>query len=291
MRVRGWIRAALVVSAVVGPALRAQEPAGPDLRVSQDTTIVDEVTLRDGTTLIGWIVRIVGDSVTIRTHRGLELMVLRREVVSVRRLRGAVRHGQVWPDDASDSRLFLGPTARVPENGGGYFGLYELIFASGAVGLGGQAMVSGGVSLVPGVALDEQVFYIAPKVRLVNLPTLQVAAGGFWIKPGSSDDGAGLIFGTLTGGSRDAAITVTAGFPFVTQGGFEEQPLVMVGGELRIARDLKFISENWILPGEDVSLVSAGLRIITRSLTVEVGAVTSTDGGGFLPIVSFSVVW
>ena len=142
-----------------------------------------------------------------------------------------------------------------------------------------------------GLDLDEQVFYLAPKVQVVNLPSVQAAAGLFWVKPGTSEGSAGLVFGSVTGGSRDAALSVGLAYPFASQGGFSDEPLVMLGGELRADRRIKLVSENWIVPGDDAIVLSFGFRIIAKNLTVEAGAVTVTDGGGVLPIVNFSAAW
>lgn len=279
-----------VVSAVAPAGSLAQGRPVPELRVTPDTTAVEEVTLRDGTTLIGRIVRIGEGGVTVRTLGGLEVMVQPGDIIGVRPLYGSVRSGEFWEEDPSDSRLFLGPTARVPRAGRGYFGVYELVVASGAVGLGAQTMLAGGVSLIPGLDLDEQVFYLAPKVQVVNLPSVQAAAGLFWVKPGTSEPSAGLVFGSVTGGSRDAALSVGLAYPFAARGGFADEPLVILGGELRADRRLKFISENWIVPGSDGMVLSLGFRIIAKHLTVEAGAATVTDGG-VLPIVNFSAAW
>jgi hypothetical protein len=276
---------------VVPAGVSAQDRPAPEPRVTPDTTTIEEITLRDGTTLIGRIVRVGDTDVTVRTLGGLEITVRRNDVIGIRSLRGTVRVGEFWEEDPSDSRLFIGPTARVPQAGRGYIGVYELFIASGAVGLGGPAMIAGGVSLIPGLDLDEQVFYVAPKVQLVNLPAVQAAAGLFWVKPGTSEESAGLVFGSVTGGSRDAALSVGVGYPFASEAGFADDPLVMVGGEFRASRRLKLISENWIVPGEDAAVLSFGFRIIARNLTVEAGAVTTTEGGGFLPIVNFSAAW
>lgn len=283
---------------LAGPAILAGWPlaaqvraAPPTLSVADDSTAIFEIRLADGTTLIGRIARLSGDTVHVRTLGGLEVVTLRRDVIGVRPVRGSVRAGEFWEDDPSDSRLFLGPTGRVVGDGRGYFGVYELFFASGAVGVGDLGMVSAGVSLIPGIDIGEQVFYIAPKLQVLNVPGLQGALGAFWVKPGTSEESAGLVFGTVTGGGRVAAATVALGFPFVSDAGFADDPLVMFGGELRVDRGLKLLSENWVVPGADEVLTSFGARILTSRLTVELGAATSTDGGGFLPVVSFSVTW
>jgi hypothetical protein len=272
--------------------LAAQEPT-QELAVVQDTTVVQQVELRDGTKLTGRVVSIEGEWVTFVTLEGVELRFRRGDVVSVREMSRAQARAGMWPRDGSDSRLFVSPTARVPDHGHGYVGVYELVFPSVGVGLGGVAMLSGGVSIVPGIDIDEQVFYLSGKARFLNVEYVQAAVGVFWVHAGSGDESAGAVFGSITAGSDIASFTGSLGFPFATASGFEEKPLVSLGGEYRASRLVKFITENWIVPGEDGAILSFGIRLITRSLTAELAGIVPTiaDDLYVFPLVSFSYTW
>ncbi len=196
--------------AVVAGSLRAQDPRPLELP-SPDTTRLYEITLRDGTTINGYIVDANGE-LQVRTLGGVELTLRRSDVVAVELSRGIIVGNELWPNDPSDSRLFLGPTARVPGHGRGYFGVYELFFTSGAVGIGDIGMVSAGVSLFPGLNLDEQVFYVAPKIRILNADYVQSAVGVFWIRPLTDEESAGMVYGPLplgTNGQLLAAVSVS----------------------------------------------------------------------------------
>jgi hypothetical protein len=272
--------------------LAAQEPT-QELAVLEDTTVVQQVELRDGTRFTGRVVNIEGEWVTFLTLEGVELRFHRADVASVREMSRAQARAGMWPRDGSDSRLFVSPTARVPDHGHGYVGVYELIFPSVGVGLGGVGMVSGGVSIVPGIALDEQVFYLSGKARFVNVEYVQAAVGVFWVHAGSTDESAGAVFGTVTAGSDIASFTGSLGFPFATASGFEEKPLVSLGGEFRVSRLVKFITENWVVPGEDGAILAFGIRLITRSLTAELAGIVPTvaDDLYVFPLVSFAYHW
>jgi hypothetical protein len=272
--------------------LAAQEPT-QELAVVQDTTVVQQVELRDGTKLTGRVVSIEGEWVTFVTLEGVELRFRRGDVVSVREMSRAQARAGMWPRDGSDSRLFVSPTARVPDHGHGYVGVYELVFPSVGVGVGGVAMLSGGVSIVPGIDIDEQVFYLSGKARFLNVEYVQAAVGVFWVHAGSEGESAGAVFGSITAGSDIASFTGSLGFPFATASGFEEKPLVSLGGEYRASRLVKFITENWIVPGEDGAILSFGIRLITRSLTAELAGIVPTieDDLYVFPLVSFSYTW
>lgn len=272
--------------------LAAQEP-GEQLAVVEDTSIVQQVELRDGTTFTGRVVSIDGEWVTFVTVKGVEVRFRREDVASVRELSRAEAAARGWPRDGNDSRLFLSPTARVPEHLHGYFGVYELFFPSAGVGLGGVAMVTGGVSIVPGIAIDEQVFYLSGKLRFLNVDYVQAAAGVFWVHAGSTDESAGAVLGTVTAGSDIAAFTGSIAFPFATASGFESKPLIALGGEYRVSRKIKFITENWIVPGEDGVILSFGIRFIGESLTGELAGVvpTTSDDLYVFPLASFAYTW
>lgn len=273
-----------------GAPLAAQSPPA-ELRVLEDTTSVQRIVLRDGTKLLGRILTIDGDLVTFRTMGGLEITFERRDVRQIREVRGERRGDEFWPRDPSDNRLFLGPTARVAEHGHGYVGVYELFFPSFGVGVGGVAMISGGMSLLPHLAFEEQLFYLSGKFQVFDVEHVQGAAGVFWTKPGTTEESAGLVFGTVTAGKTTGAITAGIAFPFTSHDGFAEDPLIFLGGEARVTRRLKLVAESWTAPAESATVLALGVRILAERLTVEVAAAGSTDDGPIVPVVNFSVAW
>jgi hypothetical protein len=206
----------------------------------------------------------------------------------IRKPRG-VRHGRdFWPRDRSDSRLFIGPTARVSGNGRGYVGLYELFFPSAAIGIGDIAMISGGMSIFPTLGLDEQIYYFAPKVRLLGLEMVSAAAGLLYVGVGSEDEYGGLAYGVVTLGDDRAAVTAGPGFPFYSDGGFADEMLAMVGGEVRVSRGLKLISENWFVPGSEGAFFTLGLRGLTGAHSIEFAVLIPTTGDVLIPVASYS---
>ncbi len=289
LRVRFMITAAAALLA--GSAIPLAGQQADRLRVVADTTVVQQVELRDGSKLLGRIVRIDGNDIFFRTLGNVDMQFERRDVRTVREVRGDTYDGEFWPEDPSNSRLFLAPTARVPGHGHGYFGVYELVIPSFGVGIGNAFMISGGFSAIPGIDLRDQVYYIAPKAQVFNSEYVQGAVGLFWAKPGTSEESVGMVYSGVTAGTPRAALSGAIAFPFGSGSGFSDNPLLMVGGEVRATKRLKFITENWIAPSEDDSIVSFGLHIIASRLTVEVAVATTTGGGGFLPVVNFSAAW
>jgi hypothetical protein len=66
--------------------------------------------------------------------------------------------------DPNYSRLLFSPTGRPLRKGDGYFSDYELVFPGVAVGVTDHLSIAGGVSIVPGLRLSEQVAYVSPRL-------------------------------------------------------------------------------------------------------------------------------
>jgi len=269
----------------------AQDIGDESLRVPADTTTVQEIELASGTKLVGRIVEIEAGRLVFRTLEGLEVTLRVAQVRAVRVLEGVRSGPEFWPRDPSDSRLFLGPTARVVGDRRGYVGIYELFFPSAAVGVGDVAMVSGGMSIFPGLPLSDQFFFFSPKVRLLGNDQVGAAAGLFWFGVGASDDSGGLVYTVLTAENEAGAVTLGPAFPFMSDGGFTDEFLGMIGGEIRLSRSVKFISENWFVGQGEGAFLTFGARLLESRYTIEAAALIPTDGEAVLPLVSFSMTW
>lgn len=269
----------------------AQRGEEPSLRVASDSSVVQQVDLVGGSRLLGRIVEISDGTVTFLTLEGIRLTFPVSQVLSVRVLDGA-RHGDdFWPRDPSDSRLFIGPTARVTGDRRGYAGVYELIFPSAAIGITDWGMVSGGMSIIPGLALSDQFFYISPKLRFLGLRGLDAAAGVLWVTIADSEKSAGMVYGVATVGNEVVALTAGPAFPFVSDGGFTDEMLGLVGAEVRVSRGVKVITENWFVPDGEGAFLTFGLRGLAGRSTIELAALVPTDSDIIVPLASFSVTW
>jgi hypothetical protein len=216
----------------------------------------------------------------------------RAQIASISLVRGRLVDGQVWPDDPHATRLFFGPTARAIEQGEGYFGVYELFFPFVSYGLTDRFTISAGTPIVP-EAIGE-VFYLAPKYEVIRTGNTSAAVGVLaFFAPSETEDGSvGLLYGVGTFGAPDGAVTVGATVPFVAGGAGEigRDPAFMLGGEARLTRRTKFISENYLFP-KFGGLVSGGIRFFGERLSADfgIGAALGDEGGAgcCLPLVNF----
>jgi hypothetical protein len=266
----------LVIAASVGlpRAARAQDPVVRDTATA-DSTRTYILRTRDGSLFVGRLIRATMDTVYFVSAGG-PVTVPRSAVVELRQVgRGAMRDGIYWAPNPNDTRLLIAPTGRMLAKGEGYFSdtyLFLLLFAGG---LSSNFTLGGGLSIVPtDDFFRNNIYYITPKIGLVRTPNVNVAAGAFigfagWDLDGTEDIGSfGILYGVATLGSPDASFTFGSGLGY-GGGEFADRPLIMLGGEKRIARRVSFVTENYVLPGETNAAVSYGLRFFGEKLAVD----------------------
>jgi hypothetical protein len=145
------------------------------------------------------------------------------------------------------------------------------------------------MSIVPGLGLDEQVFYFTPKVGVVASEKLNIAVGALVAGAGElSDEGPfGIGYGVATFGGEDANATVGAGFGFARSS--TSQAVLMLGGSVRTSRNIAFVSENYVYTGDGSAvLLSGGLRFMSgEKLAVDLAGFIVTDAEFPIPYLAF----
>lgn len=291
MRIQPWVLGlSLVVAAFATP--RVAEAQGGTPVVAADS--VTEVRLRDGSVLVGRIERETETQVVLVTRAGARVEIPRDQIVS---MRAAVLRadGQLWPEDANGSRLFFTSTGRPLPKGEGYVSSYWLFFPFVGYGVTDWLTIAGGTPVIPG--LLGEVFYLAPKVTLYNRGKVSVSGGAlsFFVTDEVEEGNAGILYGVGTYGSRDNAITFGAGWFYAQTDGYSDtsnEPVFMLGGERRLSRRVKFVTENWFAVDPGVSgMFSGGFRFIGDRLSADLGfaGTTGVESACCLPLLNF--VW
>ena len=279
----------LLALAAVGP-LAAQRPTVPPV----DSTKVVSLRLTDGSELTGRVVAADETSLTLLTFAAARVLLPRTAIASWRMVAGRVTSTGFRRSDPNTSRLFFSPTGRTLPRGSGYFADYYLFLPVAAFGITDRVMLSGGMSIIPG--LSSQLFYVAGKVGVYDSPDAALAVGGFWATvPDESDASLGMGYLVTTLGGEDHAVTLLAGYPFTTRQ-VAREPLFVVGGETRIASRSKLMAEVWKLPQEDNVPALFGLRWFGDRLAVGFGLVyvigpDNIEGWPFVPWVDFAINW
>jgi hypothetical protein len=277
---------ALIAPFTASAPLCAQDtrPGLDKLRVV-DSTKIQVITMRDGSSLVGRIVSVGADSVDFQMGIG-------RVPIAVKDIReisetdsGRMHGGQYWFPNPNATRLFFAPTGQMLKQGEGYFADYQVFFPGFAYGITDNISIGGGMSLFP-TGLDEQVYYVTPKVGVSFGEQLHLAAGLLFAGTGGGT--GGVYYGVGTVGDGDASATIGLGYGFAG-GDIESKPVVMLGGEKRVSRRIALVTENYLLPISDDNVVySFGIRFMGEKLTTDL-AIFNVVGSGVigLPYVDF----
>jgi hypothetical protein len=277
---------ALIAAITMSAPLAAQDtaPSRDRLRVV-DSTKIQVITLRDGSSLVGRIVSVSADSVDFQMGIG-RVPVAIRDIRAISETESGRMHGgQYWFPNPNATRLFFAPTGQMLKKGEGYFADYEVFFPGFAYGVTDNISIGGGVSLFP-AGVDEQVYYVTPKVGMSFGEQLHLAAGVLFA--GTQGGTGGVYYGVGTVGDGDASATIGLGYGFAG-GKIESKPVAMLGGEKRIARRIALVSENYLLPISENNIVySFGIRFMGEKLTTDLALfnVSGSDIIG-LPYVDF----
>jgi hypothetical protein len=227
-----------------------------------------------------------GTRVTFRTLAGATLTIDAAEIASLATVEGRAAGTEFWKDDPNPTRLFFGPTGRPIKRGDVYLGVYEIFIPFVQVGITDRLSIGGGTPLIFGGG-SERPFWFTPKYTVIARPTTQVAVGAMHMM-NIDGDSLGVAYGAMTKGSRDTALTVGVGYAYEQ---FEDSgaPVVMIGGEHRVHRHVKLVTENYVF--REGGIASAGVRFMTGRLSADLGLATPLGVDDFFvfPVVNF--VW
>ena len=283
------LSALLALSALLGQSRGAGAQATADVRARltvPDSAHLQQITLRDGSTIFGRVVATAGDSVTFQTTEAGSIQLAIGSVKDVKLIGSSdIRDGTYWFPNPNSTRLFFAPTGQMLKQGEGYVSDYELFFPGVAVGLTDNITIGGGMSLIP-AAVEDQAFYLTPKVGFSVADKVHLAAGVLFV--GAKGGTGGVYYGVGTFGDGNASVSLGAGYGFAG-GKVESKPVAMLGGEYRLSKRIGFVTENYLLPiSEDNVLYSFGLRFMGEKLTTDLALFNVAGSGAIgLPFVDF----
>jgi hypothetical protein len=248
----------------------AQAPEG----VVRDSLHTHILRTRDGSTLIGRVVAEGPDTVRFESNGAL-LVLARSQIADLRAIEpGQLRQGEYWFPDPNRTRLFFAPTARMLAQGEGYFSDSYLLLLNVAGGVTSRFTMGGGLSIIPSTNPQNNVFYLTPKLGLVEEPNFGLAAGaliGFAGFEGIEDKNRsfGMLYGVGSVGSSDSHFDFGAGWGYAG-GRVSGDPAIMLGGATRVSRRVSLLTENYFVPSvSDNALVSYGFRFFGEKLSVD----------------------
>jgi hypothetical protein len=259
---------------------------------------IQKITLKDGSIIMGRITEIGESKITFETSAGVMEIAIDR-IESIEEMsQSRMKDGKYWFPNPNKTRLYLSQTARMLPRGNGYILDIYAFFPSVAFGLTDFFSLGGGFSLIPGLNMDEQLFYFTPKLGFRVSDNLAFAGSMLIIRipdPDDDDDDEAPTIGTLSGvmtfGSDDLSGTLGLGFGYVDDE-IADKPAVLVGWEWRFSRRLSFVSENWIFPEIDEPLISYGIRFFGESIAADLALFNILDEDAIFPGIPYiDFVW
>jgi hypothetical protein len=244
-----------------------------------------EVKLRDGSKLYGTVVSDESGRLVLRTVAGADVSVARDQVESIHPTAGEVVKGEFWPNDPIASKLFLGPTGRSLKRGEGYLAIDSLFLPVFQVGVTDRFSIGLGAPFYGFV----KTAWITPKFQLYRDERTAVSTGVLHLfVPDFGLGGYGYVVATR--GTPNGAVTFGGGVLYGRdEGESETLPMFTVGGERRIGRRTKFVTENYIF--KEGAIAAAGVRILGQTISTEVGCLAFIGDGDALPGFFFNFVF
>jgi hypothetical protein len=212
-------------------------------------------------------------------------------LVIVTVLLGEARAQQV--DAPADTRLFMGPTARMLAPGEGYIAGYGLLIPTIQVGVTKRFSMGAGVMPI-GLLADVPVpFWITPKVQLFDGRHTDVAAGvlhSTYLGRASM----GIAYVVTTTGDETGSLTVGGGLAYAKVADHDARgvaPMFQLGGARRVNKRVAVVTENYFDPTHGVGWLSGGVRLYARRFSFDLGLVGPFAEGELLmvgPVVNWA---
>jgi hypothetical protein len=263
--IRVLLAALLTLSAA---AAQAQTAPTPIIEIPA-AGVTQELELNDGSSLIGRVESVSEGRFVFRTTSGVELTVDVANLRSLKPVTGHIVNGELWREDPNPTRLFFAPTGRSLKKGEAYFGVYELFLPFVQVGVTDRISIGAGTPLIFGDF--ERPFWVTPKVQLLERRSTAVSAGVMHFF-NVDEASIGIAYGVVTQGSADSAATIGVGYAYdQTDDDAAGSAVVMIGGEHRVSRRIKFVTENYVFKGG--GFASGGLRFFGEKLSADFGLV------------------
>ena len=201
--------------------------------------------------------------------------------------RGTVHRGELWPEDPSRTRLFFAQTGRTLRAREAFVAVAYGIVPSVQVGLTDYLTVGAGEAII-GREINGDIAYLTSKLRLLSTPTFSLSAGGVAgvARNPTNSPSIRALYGAGTYGTPDVNVTLGGGWGYGSSV-MDRPSVVIVGATARVARDMAFVTENYIAAsGGAGQLLSGGVRMMSEHIAVDLAVFTNASADTPLPYVS-----
>ncbi|MCI0473128.1 MAG: hypothetical protein L0Y76_06030 [Ignavibacteria bacterium] len=267
-----------------------EKPDNTEVDASDSMKLVT-VETKDGNNITGFILSRDSLNVILKTPSEIQMTIPVYTIVRITSPDIEYAEGKYFIKDPNETRLFLAPTGRALNHGTGYLSDVELFFPVAAIGLFNYVTIAGGISIIP--FSEQQLFYINAKVTPLKTSNLDLSAGYLFTNVTNSNySGVSLPYVVGTAGTKIASATIGSGIGFTEDGA--SNPMFLLGGEIRVANNVKFLTENWIFTGESAnSFTFLGVRAFGAKFAgdfalLHIWSTDNMNGWPFIPYVSIT---
>jgi hypothetical protein len=196
-----------------------------------------------------------------------------------------VKGDHFWPSNPQATRYFFSPNGYGLKKGEGYYQNIWVMFNSFAIGLNDYVSVGGGTIPLFLFAGAPTPAWITAKVSIpVTKDKFNLGAGvlaGSVL--GQSGTGFGIFYGIATLGSKDANISLGAGYGFAG-GKISSSPMLNFNGMIRVGPRGYLLSENYLFTNGSTStlVLSFGARTIIKDAGLDYGLIIPFVSGSGL---------
>ena len=255
-------------------------------------TSLKTIVLKDGNEFTGHIKSRDSLNLKFETQSGVRFDLKPDQIESIEDQRSDYTAG----DDPNKTRLFFAPTGKNLKAGTGYFSVNELFFPMIAFGITDFLTLAGGMTIIPGAS--DQLYYLNGKAGLLHFNEADFSAGILYTNITSGDEnGLTILYANSTYGTKEAAVTLTAGLSFNGNENSGKYPIFILGGELKLSNSSKLLTENWIMTSpESGKIFTLGIRFFGKKVAGDFGLMYFVDQDGesittgwpFIPWVGLS---
>jgi hypothetical protein len=238
-----------------------------------DSTKTWRIETKDGNIFIGNL--ITEDSVTLvlKTERLGIINIPLVDIKSRTELSEAKEvEGQFWLPNPQSSRYFWSPNGYGLEKGSAYYQNIWILYNQVSVGITDNFSIGAGMLPLFLFAGAPTPIFFVPKISIpVIRDKFNVGTGAFvGTVLGEETGWFGLLYGTTTVGSRDRNISLGVAYGF-SQDQWMQKPIWNLSGMIRVSPKGYLITENYVIPGADatVVIISLGGRSIIRTIGLD----------------------
>mgnify|MGYP003811387117 CR=1 FL=1 len=258
------------------------------------------ILFSDGTIILGEILNFSNEFIELYSPNLGKINIKTNGVVKIHKGGKVGLDANIAEENPHYSRYFYAPSAIPLPKGEGYFQDIYLIFVSGNYAISNSTVIGGGFSILPGIDISEQVFFLNAKVAYPVSEKFYLGGGGLYFGIGDIGGNIGLGYVVGTYGSKNHNLTLGVGYGF-TDNKLMEAPVFTLCGMTRISKRISLMTENWFITvsyDEDIppdytstktvrefhALISYGLRFFGEKLSVDLGFMNvPTSGELFFP--------